>query len=922
MIRAFLTRLRKDAASAEMRSVYILCSLLAGVSVFMCIFNLISSSYNMAVITGSMAVFFFVGMALHALLKMRRLFLLLVMFLTYFFMLYFILTGGEQGFSILWLLLLPQAATYFMSLYYGGILSILLGITTAVYMWTPLHELGYAYSETYLQRFPVLLFCSIGLSFIIQYRLLRAKEIQETLVSNAERSNQAKSDFLANMSHEIRTPMNAIVGMCELILREQNVSETVRDHSHNIQSSSRSLLSIINDILDFSKIESGRMDLLESEFNIASVLNDVINMTMTRRGNKKVEVMVLADPSIPCGLIGDETRIRQVIINLMSNAVKFTHEGTITLKLSYSKHSYGINLKVAVEDSGIGISPENLEKLFKSFEQVDTRKNRSIEGTGLGLAICKRLVKQMGGFINVSSVYGEGSTFRFVIPLKVSNYQPFISVRNADSLKVAVYTNLEKFNEQIVKESYMNLMKDISSKLGVPFTHTKTLEELRTLAQKEQITHCFIGKEEFLEDKEYFAELSDRISVILVQDAADAVLPPSGMRCIYKPFYTLSAAMALNNEKMTPVLNRLNARTISFSAPKARVLVVDDNPINLKVAVGLMQPYHMQMLTVESAKGAISMLRSKDIDLVFMDHMMPEMDGVEATNLIRSMEGEYYQKLPIIALTANAVNGVREMFLDSGFNDFIAKPIELSALDRALKTWLPQEYINAPMEDSLPKQADDNVSVLPEDYLYISLSTGLSYTGQSKEAYGEILSMYVKKAPEKSEQIDEMFRSLDWKNYTIEVHALKSTSLSIGAVSLSELAKKLELAGKSGDYDVIRKEHTNLLALYERVAEEGRRVLTDFGLEQAEPLIKEQSSYTEISENLLSEYINRIREHCENFDGDEAIETIRELSAYSFREKDLHSYLEKIGGYAADFEYEQALAEIEYFCEYLGLKKE
>ncbi|MBR4096329.1 MAG: response regulator, partial [Oscillospiraceae bacterium] len=654
--------------------------------------------------------------------------------------------------------------------------------------------------------------CIFGCIFKYQTYIYEKKKKQ------LESASSAKSDFLANMSHEIRTPMNAIIGMCELILREQDVSESVRDNCFNIQSSSRSLLSIINDILDFSKIESGKMELIEAEFNIASMLNDVINMTMTRKGQKKIEVMVHADPDIPCGLIGDEVRIRQIMINLMTNAIKFTDEGAVTLNVSFSRQDYGVNLRIAVEDSGIGITEENLEKLFDSFQQVDTKKNRTIEGTGLGLAISKRLVTKMGGFINVSSVYGEGSVFSFVIPLKVSDNKPFISVNNPEKLNAAVYIDFSKFKLVSIERQYMSLMNEMSHQLQVKMQHTHDFDTLKKMIDTNRITHCFIGKEEYIAHKDYFIDVAKRVNVTIVQDMLNSVQVPTEIKCVFKPFYTMSAAAALNNESITTNLSERRGSTTSFSAPKARVLIVDDNLINLKVAVGLMRPYNMQLMTVDSGKAAIAMLRSQDFDIVFMDHMMPEMDGVEATKLIREMEGDYFKKLPIIALTANAVNGVREMFIESGLNDFIAKPIELSALDRVLKTWLPHEYIMAPISTNYGKndRRKNNRKKEYSDSGLISVSKGMGYTGGVEDAYYEILEVYVRKGAEKRIQINSYMEAEDWKNYIIEVHALKSTSLSIGAVELSELAKKLELAGKAGDYDTITKENDALSELYER----------------------------------------------------------------------------------------------------------
>ncbi|MGN1136192.1 MAG: sensor histidine kinase, partial [Oscillospiraceae bacterium] len=298
-----------------------------------------------------------------------------------------------------------------------------------------------AIPETVLVVLIIASFCILGW-FATKYLSNRSAALADA-IDQVEAANSSKSNFLANMSHEIRTPMNAIVGMTELILREHDISETVQENCFNIQNSGRSLLSIINDILDFSKIESGKMELIEEEFNIASTLNDVINMAITRKADKKLEIIVHADPEIPCGLIGDEIRIRQVIINLVTNAIKYTNEGCVSIRVSQTKHKYGINLSVSVSDTGIGITEQNLEKLFSSFQQVDTKKNRAVEGTGLGLAISKRLITQMGGFINVTSKYGKGSEFRFVIPLKVSNAKPFVTITGADKIHAAGYIDFK-----------------------------------------------------------------------------------------------------------------------------------------------------------------------------------------------------------------------------------------------------------------------------------------------------------------------------------------------------------------------------------------------------------------------------------------------------------------------------------------------
>ncbi|MBQ5332268.1 MAG: response regulator [Oscillospiraceae bacterium] len=727
-------------------------------------------------------------------------------------------------------------------------------------------------------------------------------------VAEARQAEHYKSDFLANMSHEIRTPMNAIIGMCELILRENGLSESVRENCFNIQTSGRSLLSIINDILDFSKIESGKLELIPDEFNIASTINTVINMSEARKGNKKIDIIVKADPDIPRGIIGDEVRIRQVIVNLMTNAVKYTESGFVTLTVSHTKQPYGINLSVSVADTGIGISEENIEKLFTSFRQVDTKKNRSVEGTGLGLAISKRLVSQMGGFINVKSEYGSGSEFSFVIPVKVSDDKPFITVKDPQKIHTAGY-----FGSSGKNGIYEKNFTGMGEQLHVDFRCCGSDSELKAMADSREFTHFFVGKDEYIANAELLGEIADRSDVFVIQERMDAINLPNNIRCIYKPFYIISVVSALNHENIVLDLNERRGSDIRFSAPKARILIVDDNAINLKVAVGLMQPYHMQVMTAESGAAAINMLRSKDIDIVFMDHMMPGMDGVEATRIIREMDGDYYKKLPIIALTANAVNGVRDMFIREGLNDFLAKPIELSALDRMLRYYLPKEYIQAPSASDYgagdrrrnAKTAGNESSAMFDP------DKGLMYTGGSMEAYREILELYVKKGPEKRAQIGGLFEKKDWKNYIIEVHALKSTSMSIGAVKLSELAKELEAAGKSGSYRTIEKKNGTLLKLYGEVMD----IIKDFlGGDKNEANNngeeKQIIELAEISEDKLSEYISSAKEACSSFDGDAMKEIAEAVSGYSFRNIPLSEYFGRAAELAEDFEYDSAEAEI------------
>ena len=752
--------------------------------------------------------------------------------------------------------------------------------------------------------------CEGAFLIVFVQRLRETEEDLKASIEEARKAEHSKSDFLANMSHEIRTPMNAIVGMCELILRE-DINEEVRESCFNIQNSGRSLLSIINDILDFSKIESGKAELIEEEFNIGSTVNDVINMANTRKGDKKIELIARIDPNIPKGLIGDEVRIKQIIVNLMTNAIKFTNQGCITLKITQNRHDYGINLNVSVKDTGIGISEENLEKLFTSFQQVDTRKNRAVEGTGLGLAISKRLVSKMGGFINVESTYGEGSEFKFVIPLKVTDQTPFIHVKDADRKNVLVYLNMDKYPHPRIEQQYKKMIEEMAYKFGVGCSLYESWDDFEQKVHTGTFTHCIIAKEEYCANPQFFNKLADEIELLVIQDKNHAIDLPDNMKCIYKPFYALSVASVLNNERYLVNLNQRGNSNIRFTAPDAKILIVDDNIINLKVAEGLMKPYHMRIVTATGGQEAIDALDTKDYDIVFMDHMMPQMDGVEATRIIRSMRGEYYQNLPIIALTANAINGAREMFLKEGFNDFIAKPIELSVLDRMLKTWLPEKYIrSASAEDTDAVQRHTHSFGAQSFHAVINMEKGLIFAGNSLENYHEVLKAYYTNGLRYKESLDNRYRLEDWANYVIEAHALKSSSLSIGAEGLSEMARTLEMAGKEGNYEVIRLHHPEIANLYTAVLEELEKYLSENGClapDMDAPTELTPENTTAITEEQFRELMAAIVAACENFDEEGIVAAAGKLRFCSVNGILLEPHFAEVIRLAKDFEYEQAM---------------
>lgn len=493
-----------------------------------------------------------------------------------------------------------------------------------------------------------------------RYQVLQAnKEI--------ERAAQMKSDFLANMSHEIRTPMNAVIGMAQMALREE-LPSNARTYINQIISSGKTLLTIINDVLDFSKIESGKMDIEETEYEPMSVINDVSNMIMTRVMDKDVELILDIASDLPRKLYGDSNRIKQIMINIANNAVKFTKEGQVVLKVGFECiGEEEILLLISVSDTGIGIKKEDMERLFESFQQVDSKRNRNIEGTGLGLAICKKLLELMNGKIWVESEFGKGSTFSVCIPQRVLDTRPSVIIRDNEMI---LATGLIK--NVFVKQQMEKDMK----KLRI---HYQTLDTEEYLDKAAGAQFLFVEKALYTEKVRHFIEIHPDLDAVMLIDFSDSVRSDYGnLIVIKKPLYVLNLAGIFNHEDIS-VNADISESVFDFTAPEAQILIVDDNPVNLTVTEGLLKPLEMKIDTAAGGEEAVEMISKKKYDLIFMDHMMPELDGVETTHIIRRFHKEY-DSVPIIALTANAVDGVKEMFLNEGMNDFVAKPIEMSRI--------------------------------------------------------------------------------------------------------------------------------------------------------------------------------------------------------------------------------------------------
>ncbi len=485
-----------------------------------------------------------------------------------------------------------------------------------------------------------------------------------------------------------------------MILRDQSASDEVIKDATGIQGAGKMLLALINDILDFSKIEAGKMEIINVDYSFASLLNDLVNMVQKKAQDKGLSFDLDIDSSIPAILNGDEIRIKQIIINILSNAVKYTREGSITFSVHAQKlqdKPDSVALRVSVADTGIGIKTEDLDKLFVAFERIDEKKNRNIEGTGLGMTIVQRFLDMMGSHLEVESEYGKGSVFSFELEQKVVKWEP-------------------------------------------------------------------------------------------IGDFEEAFRRSSSERINYK-------------EK--------------FTAPGARVLVVDDTPVNLTVFVNLLKRTGIQIDTAESGDEGISLFIKTHYDVIFLDHMMPNKDGIETLREMKGITDTPNTGTPVICLTANAISGMREMYTNAGFDDYLTKPIDAERLEMMLLQYLPKDKVD------VASDGDDTDDYVLPDFLYnlkeLDVDSGLTYCGDAED-YLMTLRMYLDSAEQKAKEIEKYWDERDIKNTTIKVHALKSSSHAIGALELGEFAAKLEKAGNNGDVEVLDKELGELVSRYRQLA--------------------------------------------------------------------------------------------------------
>ena len=640
----------------------------------------------------------------------------------------------------------------------------------------------------------------------------------EEAIREATEANKAKSDFLAKMSHEIRTPMNAILGMTELALRE-DLSPVAREYAVTVKQAGVNLLSIINDILDFSKIESGNMQVVEADYYLSSLINDVVSIARVRAVDSQLRFAVFLDGNLPNVLIGDELRIRQVLINLLGNAFKYTDNGFVSFTINGEMTGEDtIRMSMEVKDSGRGIRQEDIGKLFQDFSQLDAESTKNIDGVGLGLSISASLINAMGGDIAVESEHGKGSAFTVTMPQKIRHRERIAVVPDSAEKNTLIYERRGVYVDSAVY-TFKNL--------GIKYTLASSDGQFRDAMAKDVFTHVFIAYPLLEKNIDTVLKFGGNSQIVILAEYGESV-PVRNAIVLSMPLHAISVANVFNSVSDRFSYNSGDDMIVRFTAPEAKVLVVDDISTNLKVANGLLLPYMMEVDLCRSGAEAIRAVKSKKYDIVFMDHRMPEMDGMEATGHIRALGGEesYYAGLPIIALTANAVSGMEELFLQNGFNGFLTKPVDTVKLNSILEKWIPKEKQAGAALKNESTVNTNKIAMVSMAIEGIDVNRGINLSGGTIEYFYETLAAFHEDGTQRKDEISQCLGAGNLHQYTTHVHALKGASANVGAQKISEMAYALEMAGRRGDMTFIEVNNDGFLFALDQLLSNIKKVLT------------------------------------------------------------------------------------------------
>lgn len=633
-------------------------------------------------------------------------------------------------------------------------------------------------------------------------------------ITKLNESTGRLNDFIANVSHEIRTPINTILGLCNIEISK----EMDRDRKNDlvaIEEAGKRIGEQISNILDFSEIDRNNVAVNYEDYMLSSVFNDLVSEIEPHR-KKNIELVIDVEPSIPSVMNTDVDKLKKILWHLIINGIKFTNEGGVYVHVSSVSQVYGINLIIEVKDTGIGMDEHQLEMIYDDFYKADSGRDRTTGGLGLGMMIVHGFVKSLGGFMIIESSIGGGTSVRVSIPNRIIDPNPCMSVKDRESISLGAYLHFEKYSNPHVREFYDSMVRNIVTGLKVSMHRVDNLGSLRALVDNKKLTHLFAGPEEYNSAVEYMESLASDVLVTVVANPEELNRPTaSKVRVMPKPFYCFPVVGILNSKPGDDVFEE---GAVSFTG--ARALIVDDEPMNLIVSSGMLRRYGMIVTTCESGQEAIDLCRQNEYDVIFMDHMMPVMDGVEAMRRIRSEQTRSKIITPVIAFTANAVSSAREMFRQAGFDGFVAKPVDMVELERVLKRVLPPALVVA---NSNQPPKEDHSGIAPDDIfdrlkaIGVDTDTGMYYSQNDAEFYKTLLNQYAQESTAKKKTMEESLALGNLGDYAIQVHSIKSTSKMIGEMNLSEMAKELEEAAKRGDRAFVDKSHDAMLAVYERL---------------------------------------------------------------------------------------------------------
>lgn len=765
----------------------------------------------------------------------------------------------------------------------------------------------------------MLVYMAGRLAKIIIRRRRQERKNTNDIVAALEDTNRRTEDFLTNVSHELRTPINVVTGLTAVMLKTEEDSEK-RKNILSVQMAGHRLFSQIEDILDYTEIDTGRIKVTEDTYMISSIVNDIIAGNRMQEQENAPELIFDMDAGIPSLLVGDRRKIKKIIKHLVDNAMKFTKKGGVYVRIFALPKEYGINLCIRVSDTGIGIDEENLSKIKERFYQSNGGRNRRAGGLGLGIPIVCGMTTAMEGFLQIESVEEDGTTVSVSIPQKVADASPCLSVTDRESLCLGCYLRPEKYEVPEVRNYYNETITHMVRGLDLVLHRVFNLEELAKLVSVYQLTHLFIGKEEYEEDKKYFERFDTNTEIVVIADDSLVLQRESHIKQIRKPFCCLPVISMLN---AGPAKGTDRSEKECMVCPGVRALVVDDEPMNRMVAEGILRDYQMQVKTAESGMKALELCDKEKFDLIFLDHMMPEMDGVETLKRLRKMYTEEGETLTVIAFTANAVSSAREMFLREGFDEFVSKPIEYLELERVLKKVLPKSsivfvekeghdenrYADTAAERSTEIKTEEDLFSRLEEF-GINIRAGLQYCRGDREFYRELLAKFAQDAPQKEQAINELWKKEDLMNYRIMVHALKSSAKMIGADFLSESARKAEEAAKNQDMDYIRAHHEELLTTYRETVLEMPQT-PDLDSDSPQITVLGNGNGKQISGEEFLQRLNALKDSFDTFEADRAETLIAEMGSMVYEGMPVEELLRGIREDVDEFEFGKASGKVQ-----------